>query len=87
LLVTETTRATTALALGVGLGAGLMYFLDRDRGSRRRAHVRNQALHASHWVRDTARVPLRRVQKLSRMPVVGRAVTAVMPRYMLELRS
>ena len=85
--MTERTRATTALALGLGLGAGLMYFLDRDRGSRRRTHVRNQALHASHWVRDTARVPLRRVQKLSQMPVVGRAVTAVVPRYVLELRS
>ena len=85
--MTETTRAATALALGLGIGAGLTYFFDRDRGSRRRAHVRNQVLYASHRVRDTARVPLRRVQALSRMPVVGRAVTAVVPRYVLELRS
>jgi hypothetical protein len=85
--VTETTRATAALALGLGIGAGLMYFLDRDRGSRRRAHVRNQVLHASHRVRYTARVPLRLLQALSRVPVVGRAVTAAVPRYVLELRS
>ena len=85
--MTETTRAVTALALGVSVGAGLTYFLDRDRGSRRRAHVRNQVLHASHRVRDTARVPLRQLQALSQVPVVGRAVTAVVPRYVLELRS
>src|SRR4051812_35769009 len=32
----------------VGLGAGLMYFLDPDRGRRRRALVRDQFIHALH---------------------------------------
>jgi hypothetical protein len=49
------TRATTALAAGIGFGAGLMYFFDPNRGSRRRTHARNQVLHASHRLRDSAR--------------------------------
>jgi uncharacterized membrane protein len=35
----------TTLLSGAGLGAGLMYFLDPDRGKRRRALVRDQVLH------------------------------------------
>lgn len=85
--VTETMRATTALAVGVSLGAGLMYFFDGHRGSRRRTNVRNRVLQASHRVRDAARMPLRRIQALSQTPIVGRAVIAVVPRYVLELRS
>jgi hypothetical protein len=49
------TRATsTAFAAGLGLGAGLMFFLDPDRGSRRRTHTRNQIAHASHRVQDAS---------------------------------
>ena len=49
------TRAIATIATGVGLGAGLMYYLDPQRGSRRRTHARNQIVHASHRLRDTAR--------------------------------
>ena len=52
-------RATAILAAGVGLGAGLMYYFDPHRGSRRRVHARNQVIHASHRVRDTARAQMR----------------------------
>jgi uncharacterized membrane protein len=37
---------------GVLLGAGLMYFLDPDRGRRRRAMVRDQLVHLSHKLED-----------------------------------
>ena len=49
-----------ALAAGLGLGAGLMYYLDPERGSRRRTHARNQLIHASHRVPE-ARAMLNRV--------------------------
>ena len=49
------TRATAALTAGMGLGAGLMYYLDPNRGSRRRTHARNEIRRASHRVQDTAR--------------------------------
>jgi hypothetical protein len=45
----DMTRATTALA--AALGAGLMYYLDPDRGSRRRTHARNQIRQASNRLR------------------------------------
>ena len=54
------TRASAVLAAGVGLGAGLMYYFDPDRGSRRRTHARNQVLHASRQLRDKAGRQLRR---------------------------
>jgi hypothetical protein len=40
-----------------------MYFLDPDRGSRRRTHARNQMAHASHRLRDTARVQWRSMRR------------------------
>jgi hypothetical protein len=45
------TRAQAAFAAAVGLGAGLMYYFDPERGSRRRTHARNQIVHASHRLR------------------------------------
>ncbi len=36
----------------VGLGAGLMYFFDRDRGKRRRALARDKAVRLLHWTRS-----------------------------------
>jgi hypothetical protein len=38
------------LIRGMGLGAGLMYFLDPDKGGRRRAMLRDQGIHAIHWL-------------------------------------
>ena len=37
---------------GVALGAGLMYLLDPDGGRRRRALVRDQAVHLGHETQD-----------------------------------
>lgn len=37
-----------AVLTGLGLGAGLMYFLDPERGRRRRALVRDQIAHSAH---------------------------------------
>ena len=42
----------TAFAAAVGLGAGLMYYLDPQRGSRRRTHARNQIVQASNRLRE-----------------------------------
>jgi len=38
---------------GVGLGAGLMYFFDPDRGNRRRALVRDKAIHTTNQLGKT----------------------------------
>jgi osmotically-inducible protein OsmY len=40
-------RNSRAILTGLGLGAGLMYFLDPERGGRRRAFVRDKAAHAT----------------------------------------
>src|ERR671923_1666750 len=45
----EINSGLTALC-GVGLGAGLMYIFDPDRGKRRRALVRDQLVHAGHLI-------------------------------------
>lgn len=43
-----------SLATGVGIGAALMYWLDPDRGRRRRALVRDRAVHLARIGRDAA---------------------------------
>jgi osmotically-inducible protein OsmY len=43
------------LVSGIGLGATLMYLLDPDRGKRRRALVRDKAVHVMHETEDTVR--------------------------------
>lgn len=42
------------LLLGVALGAGLTYFLDRDTGSRRRALARDKVVRAGHELEEAA---------------------------------
>ncbi|MBV8233695.1 MAG: BON domain-containing protein [Planctomycetaceae bacterium] len=50
----------------VGLGAGLMYFLDPDRGRRRRALVRDQVVHALSEIDDAIGVISRDLGNRSR---------------------
>jgi uncharacterized membrane protein len=42
----------TIWMLGAGMGAGLMYLFDPDRGRRRRALLRDQLMHAASQLRD-----------------------------------
>jgi hypothetical protein len=58
-------RIGGGLAL-VGLGAGLMYFLDPDRGRRRRALVRDQMIHALNAIDDAIGVISRDLGNRSR---------------------
>jgi uncharacterized membrane protein len=44
----------TAMLTGLGVGAGLMYFLDPERGARRRALMRDRLTHASRITGDAA---------------------------------
>jgi uncharacterized membrane protein len=43
-----------AMLTGLGIGLGLMYFLDPERGRRRRALVRDQLAHGARITRDAA---------------------------------
>ena len=43
-----------AMLTGLGIGFGLMYFLDPERGRRRRALVRDQVTHGARITRDAA---------------------------------
>ena len=45
---------TLSLVGGAGLGAGLMYFLDPDRGRRRRALMRDKSIRWSRKTREFA---------------------------------
>lgn len=48
-------KNTESLVLGIAIGAGLTYFLDPDRGGRRRALVRDQVVRAGNELEDAAR--------------------------------
>ena len=52
----------TALIGGAGLGAGVMYLLDPDRGKRRRALVRDQAIRSVRQTREAAEATAHDVQ-------------------------
>jgi uncharacterized membrane protein/uncharacterized protein YwbE len=45
---------TVGLISAAGIGAGLMYLFDPDRGRRRRAEIRNKAKHINHLAIDAA---------------------------------
>ena len=48
------TRKLFLLLTGVGIGAGLMYLLDPDRGRRRRALIRDKIEHATNEAEELA---------------------------------
>ncbi len=56
------TRVTLAFAGGIGTGAALMYFLDPDRGARRRALARDKVIHVAHKEREFLAKSARDVQ-------------------------
>ena len=51
---------------GAGLGAGLMYLLDPDKGRRRRALIRDQAMHSARTTRGAAEATMRDTQHRTR---------------------
>lgn len=59
-----------ALLGGVGLGAGLSYFLDPERGNRRRALVRNKTVHAVSKTRHAVDVTSRDVANRTKGAVI-----------------
>jgi uncharacterized membrane protein len=50
----QPTNIAAEILGAAGIGAALMYFLDPDRGARRRALVRDKFVHAAHVTGDTA---------------------------------
>ncbi|MGH6611306.1 MAG: YtxH domain-containing protein [Burkholderiaceae bacterium] len=48
----EPTNSVVAFLGGLALGAGLMFYLDPDRGRRRRALARDKAVHLTHKTQD-----------------------------------
>jgi osmotically-inducible protein OsmY len=47
------------LLFGMALGAGIMYYLDPDKGPRRRSLLRDQLVHGGHELDDVARAGAR----------------------------
>lgn len=62
-------KYSESMLFGMALGAGLVYFLDPDKGGRRRALVRDQLTHAGHELEDAARKGARH----SRNIAIGKA--------------
>lgn len=61
---------TTPLAAGA-LGAGLMYFLDPDRGRRRRRYVRDKSMHMGATARKALGVATRDLRNRTKGTVAG----------------
>jgi hypothetical protein len=70
--ILNTPRSPLGLASIAGLGAGLMYFLDPDRGVRRRKLVEDKVVHARHVSGETAQKTARDLRNRAR----GTAVAA-----------
>ncbi|HJQ70229.1 MAG TPA: BON domain-containing protein [Blastocatellia bacterium] len=60
-----------ALISGIGLGAGLMYLLDPDRGRRRRAMARDKMVHLLHKADDAVGTTSRDVRNRARGLAAG----------------
>jgi osmotically-inducible protein OsmY len=54
------------LLLGMAIGAGLTYLLDPDRGTRRRALVRDKLIHTRHELEDTVTSSARHARNRAR---------------------
>jgi hypothetical protein len=70
-----------ALIKGLGVGAGLMYFFDPDRGKTRRAKVRDQAVKTLNQVGDTVESKTRQLANQARgmLAETGAALTGPVP--------
>jgi len=55
-------KPAETVMFGMALGAGLMYFLDPDKGGRRRALLRDQIARAGHELEDLTTTTARRVR-------------------------
>jgi uncharacterized membrane protein/osmotically-inducible protein OsmY len=64
-------NVVVALTGGVGLGVALAYWLDPDRGRRRRAVAADQVVHAAHKAADAAEATARDVRNRSRGTVAA----------------
>lgn len=62
---------TTTLLTSAGLGAGLMYFLDPNRGRQRRAQIRDKMARIGHRIQDTRDVVVRDVRNRMRGLAAG----------------
>ncbi|HEX2166337.1 MAG TPA: BON domain-containing protein [Longimicrobiales bacterium] len=54
------------LLIGMALGAGITYLLDPDRGTRRRALVRDQIVHTGHELEEAVRSNARHARNKAR---------------------